>query len=180
VTTFVVSHCRCRHQSITLAHSLCRIAVVDTSESLSHIRCAALPLSTPVNHSRNSNPYALCFYLFPPVPHFSSLPQAELPLGDELICPAKCRTRSLSLLASKAVMHLLHQTHLSPLIRLTLLTCSLARTGSAAIEKALAVSVPHCTTKWLECGHWIQNEEKTQVNKLLVDFLRAAPTPAKL
>jgi hypothetical protein len=50
--TFVMSYCRCRHQSIILAHSLCRIAVVDTSQSLSHIRRVALPLSTPVNHSR--------------------------------------------------------------------------------------------------------------------------------
>ena len=39
--TFVMSYCRCRHQSITLAHSSCRIAVVDTSQSL------AIAIHTP-------------------------------------------------------------------------------------------------------------------------------------
>lgn len=44
--------------------------------------------------------------------------------------------------------------------------------GTDKIEKSLAQSAPNCAVKWLECGHWIQNERHTEVNALLLGFLK--------
>jgi len=46
--------------------------------------------------------------------------------------------------------------------------------GQERIEKAMSKMVPNCEIHWLDCGHWIQNEEADKVNSLLVNFLRGA------
>ena len=96
---------------------LCLVVSCDSN------RCVAWPLSPPANHSRNCNPYVLCSFLFLPVPHFSSLPRAELPLSDELICsqvphshtrfllPRLSCTCSIDLLVSPHTPHFLSRSH---------------------------------------------------------------------
>lgn len=44
--------------------------------------------------------------------------------------------------------------------------------GVENVNSVMAAAVPNCSMKWLECGHWIQNEKSAEVNSALIAFLK--------